>query len=75
MNHRGQTSTNGTGDWKPVVRKHGGQAAGALRESTIYSVFVDNLPTSMGAKGLFQLFSNFGVVLDAYILNKRRRST
>ncbi|KAL7171104.1 hypothetical protein ACSBR2_035876 [Camellia fascicularis] len=72
---RRQTSMNGHGGWHPVVRRHGGQAERAIRGNTIYSVFVDNLPTSMGAKGLFQLFSNFGVELDAYIPNKRRKAT
>ncbi|KAL7165892.1 hypothetical protein ACSBR2_036709 [Camellia fascicularis] len=29
----------------------------------------------MGAQGLFKIFSNYGVVRDAYIPNKKRRST
>ncbi|KAL7243616.1 hypothetical protein ACSBR1_015924 [Camellia fascicularis] len=68
-------SKQGNGGWQPVVRKHGGRGVGILRGNTIYSVFVDNIPVSMGAKGLSKLFSNFGVVLDAYIPHKRRRST
>ncbi|XP_028070288.1 uncharacterized protein LOC114272780 [Camellia sinensis] len=65
----------GNGGWQPVVRRHGDRGVGGQRGNTIYSVFVDNIPASMGAKGLSKLFSNFGVVLDAYIPQKRRRST
>ncbi|KAL7263613.1 hypothetical protein ACSBR1_001720 [Camellia fascicularis] len=70
----GHASKHGNGGWKPVVRRQGGQGVGALRGNNIYSVFVDNIPVSIGAKGLFKIFSSFGVVLDAYIPNRRRKS-
>ncbi|KAL7265506.1 hypothetical protein ACSBR1_003309 [Camellia fascicularis] len=65
---------DGNGGWKLVVkqrnrvigRMHGG------RDRWI-TVFVDNLPESIDRKGLFSLFSNFGVVKDVFIPNKRRR--
>ncbi|KAL7166109.1 hypothetical protein ACSBR2_036896 [Camellia fascicularis] len=76
----GQSSKQGNGGWQPVVRRHGGRGAGArgdghLRENNIHSVFVDDIPESMGVSGLEKIFSNYGVVLDVYIPNKRRRST
>ncbi|KAL7242926.1 hypothetical protein ACSBR1_015348 [Camellia fascicularis] len=38
-------------------------------------LFVDDLSEGMNPKGLFVLFSNFGVVKDVFIPNKRRRGT
>ncbi|KAL7207807.1 hypothetical protein ACSBR1_029706 [Camellia fascicularis] len=73
--YEGQLSKLGIRGWQPVVRIHGGQGSGAQRENNIYSVFVDNIPASMGANELYKIFSNYGVVLDAYIPNKRIRST
>ncbi|KAL7183438.1 hypothetical protein ACSBR2_025778 [Camellia fascicularis] len=74
--YEGQASKHRNGGWQPVVRRHGGRGDGALREkNNTYSVFMDNIPVSMWAKWLFKIFSNYGVVLDAYIPNKRRRST
>ncbi|KAL7213901.1 hypothetical protein ACSBR1_026348 [Camellia fascicularis] len=73
--YEGQASKHRNRGWQLVVRRHGGRGDGALREkNNTYSVFMDNIPVSMWAKGLFKIFSNYGVMLDAYIPNKRRRS-
>ncbi|KAL7224444.1 hypothetical protein ACSBR1_025822 [Camellia fascicularis] len=39
----------------------------------MFTVFVDNLPESMEPRGLFNLFSNYGVVKDVFIPKKRRK--
>ncbi|KAL7171003.1 hypothetical protein ACSBR2_035795 [Camellia fascicularis] len=41
----------------------------------ILTVFVDYIPKAMDSKGLYVLFSKFGVVKDAFIPNKRRKVT
>ncbi|KAL7173921.1 hypothetical protein ACSBR2_033225 [Camellia fascicularis] len=46
------------------------------REVTdIHSVFVNNILEAMGAKGLYSIFVNYGVVMDVFIPNKRRKLT
>ncbi|GMP50137.1 hypothetical protein CsSME_00016876 [Camellia sinensis var. sinensis] len=67
---------HGYGGWQPVVRRHGGRGVWSRRkEVTIHSVFVDNIPESMGSSGLHKLFSNYGVVTDTFIPHKRRKLT
>ncbi|XP_028056423.1 uncharacterized protein LOC114260478 [Camellia sinensis] len=64
------------GGWRPVVRKHGGIGNKHQRgDSGIHTVFVDNLPESMDPKGLYTLFTHFGVVQDVFIPHKRRKMT
>ncbi|KAL7246672.1 hypothetical protein ACSBR2_001723 [Camellia fascicularis] len=77
MKRAGKQHGNGYGGgWQPVVRRHGGREVWSRREeATIHSVFVDNIPETMGAKGLYSIFSNYGVVLDVFIPNKRRQMT
>ncbi|CAL5347681.1 unnamed protein product [Camellia sinensis] len=67
---------NDGGGWQPVVRRHGGRGVWSSRaDVAIYSVFVDNIPEAMGTRGLYNIFSNYGVVMDAFIPNKRRKMT
>lgn len=57
-----------------MVRRYGGKEVWNRREiADIHSVFVDNKPEAMGAKGLYSIFVNYGVVMDVFILNKRRK--
>ncbi|CAL5400682.1 unnamed protein product [Camellia sinensis] len=62
------------GEWRPVFQK---RHFGGRSNSTggVHNVFVNNLPDSMHPKGLYDLFTNFGVVIDVYISSKRRHST
>ncbi|KAL7263119.1 hypothetical protein ACSBR1_001323 [Camellia fascicularis] len=64
------------GGWQPVVRRHGGRGVWNSRTNvSIHSVLVDNLPEAMRAKGLYSIFSSYGVVVDTFIPNKRRKMT
>ncbi|KAL7195279.1 hypothetical protein ACSBR1_035489 [Camellia fascicularis] len=64
----------GGGGWQPVVRRHGSREEWNRKaDVTIHSIFVDNIPDSMGTRGLYTIFSNYGVVMDAFIPNKRRK--
>lgn len=64
------------GGWQPVVRRHSRRGVwNSWANVSIYSVFVDNLPEAMRAKGLYSIFSNYGVVVDTFIPNKRRKLT
>ncbi|GMP84736.1 hypothetical protein CsSME_00038149 [Camellia sinensis var. sinensis] len=58
--------------WIPVFRR---KARITRRSQDIHTVFVDNLPETLDPKGLFSLFSKFGVVMDVYIPIKRRKAT
>ncbi|KAL7231486.1 hypothetical protein ACSBR2_009690 [Camellia fascicularis] len=60
------------GGWKPVFRRRQGRQ-GPLAK--LHTIFVDEIPESMNPKGLFTMFSNFGVVKDVYIPEKRRKAT
>ncbi|KAL7163234.1 hypothetical protein ACSBR2_039350 [Camellia fascicularis] len=42
---------------------------------TIHTLFVDNLPESMDPKGLYKMFTKFGVVKDVFNPLKRRKTT
>ncbi|KAL7263702.1 hypothetical protein ACSBR1_001793 [Camellia fascicularis] len=48
---------------------HGG------KEDGIFTIFVDNLPESMTPKGLFKLFTKFGIIKDVFIPMKRMKLT
>ncbi|THG10975.1 serine/arginine-rich splicing factor SC35-like [Camellia sinensis] len=62
------------GGWKPRIRRRPvGYQQASLRGPGIFTVFVDNLPESMEPRGLFNLFSNYGVVKDVFIPKKRRK--
>ncbi|KAL7243375.1 hypothetical protein ACSBR1_015718 [Camellia fascicularis] len=62
------------GGWQPVIRKRPvGYRLNRFRGSGMFTVFVDNLPKSMDLRGLFKLFSNYGVVKDVFIPKKRRK--
>ncbi|KAL7248435.1 hypothetical protein ACSBR2_003210 [Camellia fascicularis] len=58
--------------WKPVVKRRQGRHGVT---SGIHTLFVDDIPNSMSPKGLYKLFTNFGVVKDVFIPNKRRKAT
>ncbi|CAL5419885.1 unnamed protein product [Camellia sinensis] len=62
------------GGWIPVVKGRGRSGPWRSRGiASVFTVFVDNLPESLNPKELFHLFSKFGVVLDVYIPQKRRK--
>ncbi|KAL7193693.1 hypothetical protein ACSBR2_025331 [Camellia fascicularis] len=64
------------GGWRLVLRKHGGQGfRNNAMENEIHTIFVDNLLDSMNPKGLYEVFTNFGIVRDVFIPNKRRKMT
>ncbi|KAL7252455.1 hypothetical protein ACSBR1_007106 [Camellia fascicularis] len=64
------------GGWIPVLRqRRGGGAQGNEARHGVVTVFVDNIPSAMAAKALFKLFSNFGIVKEAFIPYKRRQAT
>ncbi|KAL7212217.1 hypothetical protein ACSBR2_014982 [Camellia fascicularis] len=64
------------GEWMPVVHKYGGQGNRSKGvEVDIHTIFVDNLPESMDPKSLYGIFTNFKVVRDVFIQNKRRKMT
>ncbi|CAL5364047.1 unnamed protein product [Camellia sinensis] len=57
-----------------VLRKHGDQGyRNKGMVSDIHTVFVGNLPETMDPKGLYKVFTNFGIVKDVFIPNKRRK--
>ncbi|KAL7231082.1 hypothetical protein ACSBR2_009368 [Camellia fascicularis] len=60
------------GGWKPVFRRRQGRKGLVAK---LHTIFVDEIPESMNCKGLFTMFSNFGVIKDVYIPNKRRKAT
>ncbi|KAL7204432.1 hypothetical protein ACSBR2_017496 [Camellia fascicularis] len=60
------------GGWRPVFRR---RARRIGSNSNIHTVFVDEIPESMNPKGLYTLFTNFGIVKDAFIPNKKRKVT
>ncbi|KAL7256909.1 hypothetical protein ACSBR1_010779 [Camellia fascicularis] len=58
--------------WKPVLRKHGDQGYKSKgMDNDIHTIFVDNLLESMDPKALYKVFTNFGIIMDVYIPNKR----
>ncbi|GMP52445.1 hypothetical protein CsSME_00018254 [Camellia sinensis var. sinensis] len=62
--------------WKPVVRRKGPvRYSGDRRGGGLFTIFVDNIRESMNPKGLFGLFSKFGVVKDMFIPVKMRKLT
>ncbi|XP_028110551.1 serine/arginine-rich splicing factor SC35-like [Camellia sinensis] len=62
------------GGWIPVIRRRVvGNQDGYCKKTEVITIFVDNIPESMDAKGLFSHFRKFGVVKDAFIPGKRRR--
>ena len=67
------------GGWIPVLRQRGRsrhqEAGNGGSRSGLFTSFVDNLPEAMRAKGLYSIFSNYGVVVDTFIPNKRRKMT
>ncbi|CAL5331326.1 unnamed protein product [Camellia sinensis] len=64
------------GGWIPVVnQRRGGGSRGYDERSGLFTVFVDNIPSSFDAKSLFKLFNKFGVVKDVFIPFKRRKAT
>ncbi|GMP95174.1 hypothetical protein CsSME_00044319 [Camellia sinensis var. sinensis] len=64
------------GGWIPVVRDKGRSGTWRSRMSSgVFNVFVDNLPASLDPKGLFNLFTKFGVIKDVFMPKKRRRAT
>ncbi|XP_028054759.1 serine/arginine-rich splicing factor SC35-like [Camellia sinensis] len=71
-----ETTHHGDSGWQPVVRRYGRRGVWNRREvADIHFVFVDNIHEVMGAKGLYSIFVNYGVVMDVFIPNKRRKLT
>ncbi|KAL7230391.1 hypothetical protein ACSBR2_008807 [Camellia fascicularis] len=60
------------GGWIPVFHQKHKSSRGYL---SLQTIFVDNLPGSMDPKGLYTLFTKFGVVKDVFIPSKRRKAT
>ncbi|KAL7193396.1 hypothetical protein ACSBR2_025082 [Camellia fascicularis] len=60
------------GGWMPVFRRRSGRH-GSLTK--LHTLFLDEILESMNPKGLFTMFSSFGVVKDVYIPEKRRKAT
>ncbi|KAL7202233.1 hypothetical protein ACSBR1_033829 [Camellia fascicularis] len=53
-----------------------GQGRGMIEGRTsFFTIFVDNIPKSVNPKGLYNLFSKFGVVKDVFIPQKKRKLT
>ncbi|XP_028085420.1 serine/arginine-rich splicing factor 2-like [Camellia sinensis] len=64
------------GGWIPIVRQwREGGAQNKEAQHGLFTVFVDNIPSTMDAKALYKLFIKFGIVKDTYIPFKRRRVT
>ncbi|GMP54961.1 hypothetical protein CsSME_00019941 [Camellia sinensis var. sinensis] len=66
------------GGWQPVLygkRRQDQRTAVQKDRMGVITIVVDNLPWSMNQKGLFLLFSKFGVFKDVFIPNKTRKST
>ncbi|GMQ10313.1 hypothetical protein CsSME_00053366 [Camellia sinensis var. sinensis] len=62
--------------WKPVLGKHGGkEGRNSDLGKEIHTIFLDNLLESMDPKGLYNIFTNYGIVKDVFIPNKRRKLT
>ncbi|GMP74003.1 hypothetical protein CsSME_00031544 [Camellia sinensis var. sinensis] len=64
------------GGWIPVVKQR--QSRGVCGKNPTkgwFTVFVDNLPHSLEPKGLFKLFTKFGIVKDVFIPQKRMKVT
>ncbi|XP_028081066.1 serine/arginine-rich splicing factor 2-like [Camellia sinensis] len=62
------------GGWIPVIRRRMvGNQDGYRKKTEVVTIFVDNIPESMDAKGFFNLFRKFAVVKDVFIPRKRRR--
>ncbi|GAB2295518.1 hypothetical protein Dimus_029683 [Dionaea muscipula] len=63
------------GGWNPVLRKrYRSDLGGRNSESRWITIFVDDLPETMGQNELKKLFSKFGVVMDAFIPRKRSKA-
>ncbi|KAL7161406.1 hypothetical protein ACSBR2_041971 [Camellia fascicularis] len=60
------------GGWKPVFQRRKGRQGSVAK---LHTIFVDEIPELISSKGLFTMFSNFGVVKDVYIPKKRRKAT
>ncbi|KAL7249513.1 hypothetical protein ACSBR1_011667 [Camellia fascicularis] len=62
--------------WIPVV-KHPKRSDtwNKVGSNGLFSIFVDNLPFNMDPRALFKLFTNFGIVRDVFIPQKRRKAT
>ncbi|XP_028101317.1 uncharacterized protein LOC114300665 [Camellia sinensis] len=62
------------GGWQPVIKRRPvGYQLARFRGLGMFIIFVDNLPESMDPRGLFKLFSSYGVVKDVFILKKRMK--
>ncbi|KAL7247773.1 hypothetical protein ACSBR2_002643 [Camellia fascicularis] len=60
------------GGWKLVFQRSQGRKGPVAR---LHIIFVDEIPESMTPKGMYTMFSNFGIVKDVYIPEKRRKAT
>ncbi|KAL7196548.1 hypothetical protein ACSBR1_036538 [Camellia fascicularis] len=64
----------GNGGWISIVRQQKGCGAkGHEANHGLFTVFLDNLPTTMDVQSLFKLFTKFDILKDVFIpLNKKR---
>ncbi|KAL7193815.1 hypothetical protein ACSBR2_025447 [Camellia fascicularis] len=60
--------------WNLVIRRRKmGNQHRYHKKAMLVTIFVNNIPESMDPKGLFNLFSKFGIVNDVFIPRKRRK--
>ncbi|KAL7187904.1 hypothetical protein ACSBR1_037864 [Camellia fascicularis] len=61
------------GGWIPVLSQKGRTGWSRKANAKLFTIFVDDLPRSMNAKMMVDIFRKFGVVKDVYIPQKRRK--
>ncbi|KAL7162300.1 hypothetical protein ACSBR2_042724 [Camellia fascicularis] len=66
------TANRENGGWIPVFQQ---KARRNMGNSSIHTLFVDNLPKTMDPKGLYNMFTKFGVVNNVFMPLKRRKAT
>lgn len=61
--------------WIPVMGRHNNQRSSSSdrnkNSSNLFTLFVDNIPEGYDQSWLWKTFSNYGVVKDAFVPNKR----
>lgn len=56
-----------SGGWNPVLRRRKEGSNIGVQNDGLFTIFVDNIPESMGPKSLYILFNKFGSVKDVFI--------
>ncbi|GAB2270917.1 hypothetical protein Dimus_005778 [Dionaea muscipula] len=62
------------GDWQPVLRRYARKPGfSGCRQGwdTEFTVFVDDLPTSMELKEIRRVFTKFGIITDVFVPSKK----